>query len=878
MLTVLQRVFTSFTIVLLVTPAAAAQGWTFDVMAETGSAGITAIDSACSMNDSGMVAFAGTDSTGSRVFVSSTPGTVTPIKNAVAGWTYAGASISNKGGANGPYVVTRKIEPGPLYWIYRFEAGAPPTQSGTFIAPSTAYDSAQLFVDCNSQGRTAFSAQVGGATAAALFLGPTSPDPYKNIVQFAPASTAIRPQISENNWITIRNNANQILLYKYFNSSLIVPETIAGTTAPLGGFTSVGREPGISGDGSVVAFIGNKGGVEGFYLSVETPSGRQLVEVAGGTTGDGFTDFDELQRAGVVSYGAFTSNPAHYAAFVKTVTIAFIGTRFGITGVHSKTLSLRWYGSAIEVRTVQDTRVVALGDVINGKTVSALRVYRPVNERRKVCFHASFSGGGSAVVRATPPVREVRISFKRVLNQAGSSAWSSNPGQLVNIIDDVNLIWEKYIGIRFVLDGLFEDIQEPTWFNMEQSVWEDAEKQAESDPCRFRWRTDAANVYLINDFYENGVPQGAAAKAALRVLGDPSKNDLVVMAYTSSLSLASLNLAHELGHHFGLLHTFHTHYGAEPTGTCSIPSPQGLTAGDLVEDTPQDPFIVGLSLVQNLTLLNNQYSGCADVSYGVEKNVMAYYFPSIAEARLTPGQMNRAWGIGAAVHSYSFVDGPPIPSISNVTPSSSGHPGPTSLTLSGANFPTTGGLSVTLKDQASSSVNGSATNLTVNFASPIGYGAHCVCLREHGDLVAWISDGITVPIGPGLAGCAGAHVPGVQNATLGSTNLQFTCSNAPTWSLGVAFVYDAADPGAPDWFGIFIPIYIDLPSITLFEGIDMYSNGAGDSLAQAAVPNNLGLFEREFYFQAVWYWPSICLPSTYGLSISPALPFRVKEY
>src|SRR5450755_318480 len=65
------------------------------IMAQTGSSGLLSIDPNVAINREGIIAFTGRDSTGSRVFVATGPGTITPILSAVSGRTNAGVGITS---------------------------------------------------------------------------------------------------------------------------------------------------------------------------------------------------------------------------------------------------------------------------------------------------------------------------------------------------------------------------------------------------------------------------------------------------------------------------------------------------------------------------------------------------------------------------------------------------------------------------------------------------------------------------------------------------------------------------------------------------------------------------------------------------------------
>ncbi len=140
-----------------------------------------------------------------------------------------------------------------------------------------------------------------------------------------------RPMMTDDGRIVVRGNlsSNPILLYSYALGS---PTTIAGSAQ---GFATLGLAPGITPDGNVVAFAGNRGHGDGIFLSIEiAPGTRRLVRIVGenatvqkaelGVDGNNqklyFQSIDVDSRVGVVYTPDALGTPN------KSVVVSFIGT------------------------------------------------------------------------------------------------------------------------------------------------------------------------------------------------------------------------------------------------------------------------------------------------------------------------------------------------------------------------------------------------------------------------------------------------------------------------------------------------------------------------------------------------------------------------
>lgn len=365
-----------------------AQGWSLKLMAQTGPA-LPSIDTYVSINNAGVIAFSGTDSTGSRTFVvDSTLGVVPITFVASATRLFTGAAINNATPAS---VASRDRVSGspPTFFVRQWPASG--SQAFTVVGRSpTAFDSALPYIDLNDSGVAAFMALTNGSMSTALMAG--SSEPPVAIALFS-GTVALRPQISNSNDIVIRDDIGRIATWPYPSGN---PTIIA---AASGGFTLTGIAPGISSDGTVVAFAGDRGQGKGVFAGVSTALGRSLVRVAGEGQ-DAFTDITDSQRIGVVAQ-VITSDPLN-----ENFTTVFIGTFAGVTGIYSIDSQCVEDPTTHTVTTTSGPvqAVARVGDVVGdpslSTTITTVSLWDPIAENRHVAFRADLSSGTAAVIEA----------------------------------------------------------------------------------------------------------------------------------------------------------------------------------------------------------------------------------------------------------------------------------------------------------------------------------------------------------------------------------------------------------------------------------------------------------------------------------------------
>lgn len=144
------------------------------------------------------------------------------------------------------------------------------------------------------------------------------------------------------------------------------------------------------------------------------------------------------------------------------------------------------------------------------------------------------------------------------------------------------------------------------------------------------------NVYYVNTIIE---PRSACGFAGLGSIANLNSNGIVIQKQGSCCGITSKTHAHEFGHYFNLFHTFETSNGAEKVdgSNCS-------TAGDLVCDTPADPFVetdnVNFYVDPNCHFISMKKDANGDYYDPITSNIMSYY-PDVCEGGFTHGQLMR---------------------------------------------------------------------------------------------------------------------------------------------------------------------------------------------------------------------------------------------
>ena len=142
---------------------------------------------------------------------------------------------------------------------------------------------------------------------------------------------------------------------------------------------------------------------------------------------------------------------------------------------------------------------------------------------------------------------------------------------------------------------------------------------------------DALNIFIHFSFEEEGV-----LGTAYRI-----PNNYISLHENYTWGGFRMLMAHELGHCFGLYHTFETAYGQERvvrSGNCT----NCTTVGDLLCDTEADVKEVTSSLLQNCVYTGTLKDSCNTTYKLTPKNLMSYHYSETCLDHFTAQQGERA--------------------------------------------------------------------------------------------------------------------------------------------------------------------------------------------------------------------------------------------
>jgi len=339
--------------------ASASVFYRFSVVAETPVGGFTGVGAGPSINDKGKVAFVGKFANGPSIMVwDPTTGVTDLASNFRSPSRSFGEAV--KINNNDEIVTWNRLLPLGLYEVRVFRAATP---NDTSIAVRGLTDSGpyqilyqnptinnNLILEDDLQalpgnkdgicdpGEVCLSQIAFNAVRAvpSRYLGtvvktPTDAADPGQQHEYGMNTSQSYPAMADDGRIVIRgvNPTDPILVFNY---TLGAPTTVAGSAQ---GFTALGAAPGITPDGKVIAFAGNRGKGDGVFLSIDNGTGvRRLVRIVGenavtqkpelGVDGTGsklyFSSIELDSRVGVVY------TPDIDGVADQSIVVSFMGT------------------------------------------------------------------------------------------------------------------------------------------------------------------------------------------------------------------------------------------------------------------------------------------------------------------------------------------------------------------------------------------------------------------------------------------------------------------------------------------------------------------------------------------------------------------------
>ena len=404
-------------------------------VASTAGGTFTGLGNLVSVSNSGDIAFVG--STGSGVFGDSglyveKAGTTTVVNINPMFSSDPSRSFGQGAAINDEDLVTARdqVASSPSQFLIRQWNAAqlnsnvilshiPTTTTGS---PDSQYSGLQDFTDVNDNGDMAFVALSSDGTDRSVEFVSASDaglDTYQTIEQM-PGGTlpTPRPQLTDTGQVLYYSTADNAIKLVDLSSHQVTVIAQVG----VGGFTSLGSTPGVSFDGQVVVFEGNKGNGSGIFAAYFSKGKEQIVRIAGAGL-DNFVAFDPTQA---VQVGGGSIGPDD-----RGVTIAFVGTNQSEgTGLYTARLSFFGampdiYNPAAVVSTlVSGIEPVALDlDTLpDGKTIDQVNFGFGIDEidRGQLTFWVQTVDGTQEIIQAEPN-QVVWINFNPA--DGASSVW-----------------------------------------------------------------------------------------------------------------------------------------------------------------------------------------------------------------------------------------------------------------------------------------------------------------------------------------------------------------------------------------------------------------------------------------------------------------------
>lgn len=388
----------------------------FDIVAEAGQGSLTDVSQSPSLNDKGVVAFTGVTAAGNGIYLSDVSGAT--LRNITSAFTSPSRVFTPSSQINNTNQVVahdRLTDASGLHHLLRRWDGSPMNPQPSFIIAGANFvgfndfDVIYPFAGINNNNQAAFNAQkkTGPTTTEELVTGSR---PSFNRLPLPNAAAALRPMVADDGRVVVRAGGlttHPILLYQY---NLTSPVSIASSTT---GFTTLGRSPGISDDGEVVAFYGVNAAGAGIFISLDLGGTRQFFRIAGGRqvedlpvpggNDDGVCDTGENCTAGELGFTAagaalsFSSFDADSRVAVAhesfapggiendTLVVSFIGTPSGASsspplfsnqkGLWTIRVDVKLEAGSVMIKPFTAIPVIQVNDTIATKTVTNVAVY-----------------------------------------------------------------------------------------------------------------------------------------------------------------------------------------------------------------------------------------------------------------------------------------------------------------------------------------------------------------------------------------------------------------------------------------------------------------------------------------------------------------------
>ena len=489
----------------------------FEVIARTGDStadgkAITGFKEEVSINDAGTVAFVAYLDSGSAVGRSVVVGDASssPVQIAFGPHTTRGYLFPQINNA-GSVVALEWMSGNPVLMVDRVWDASHP---GSCSKVATNYDPFGYpyynFVGLPTianDGGVAFVAEPSDMSGQGLYVSATGEQWTEQWVFGVPSGNP-RPMAADGGTVVVEEGGRIVLCR--------VGGGPVGIASAATGFSDLGRSPGITDDGSTVAFRGEDSNGPGIFVSIASPAGRVVRRVAG-VSGNGVLDpgetwsdensndrvdpgedngpvagFDTAQRVGVNCLSPGVPN---------TLAVVYLATGSdGVEGVYFTSVDM---SDADQPSVTAAKPVVRTGDTIEGLpgAVENLALYDPVNATGSVALFVRLSGGTEAVVRAqlAQDTELTHPDFEALARDNAYEDWAEGQQMMIGgHLLQVDEVFEDTDGFYAV--GLISDTCEPVLVIRGTSVTELGDIWTDVDPNGVGYAQFAANYVDVRDW------------------------------------------------------------------------------------------------------------------------------------------------------------------------------------------------------------------------------------------------------------------------------------------------------------------------------------------------------------------------------------------
>lgn len=298
----------------------------------------------------------------------------------------------------------------------------------------------QTFTDINDHGDVAYIGQSPDASFRMLMYQPLN-GPLQAISAFPADQPVPRPQLT----------ADGRMLYRSTDTYLALRDPQTGVNVEVApGYHSIGYASGISKDGQLIAFMGDKGDGLGVYLAYKSAGAYETVRIAGAGW-DGWGDFD-LTDAVRVNNTLMTE---------RGVTVAFEAEHETLgRGLFTSRVSFidpdapeDWSMTFAEPHVHGAVPVVLVGDPLDGQAVTDVEFWNGLNDRNR--GELSFwvrTTTGEKIIRALP-FQVVALDFSP-MGKGLHVFTPSNSQLLINFGMTQTVGWDANFAVAMQAAGL----------------------------------------------------------------------------------------------------------------------------------------------------------------------------------------------------------------------------------------------------------------------------------------------------------------------------------------------------------------------------------------------------------------------------------------